>query len=47
MSIAGNTDKSSQEEFAVVVLKAKYEIRNFVYTLSFTKQMKLAGLYYK
>ena len=47
MSIAGATDQSSQEEYAVVVLKAKYEIRNFVYTISLTKQMKLAGLYYK
>jgi hypothetical protein len=47
MSIGGNTDKSSGEEFAVVVAKAQYEIKTFTFTISFTKQMKLAGLYYK
>ena len=47
MSIAGTKDKSSGEEFAVAVVKAKYEIKTFTYTISFTKQMKLAGLYYK
>lgn len=47
MSVAGSVDKSSGEEFAVVVVKAKYELKTFTYTISFTKQMKLAGLYYK
>lgn len=47
MRVAGYTDKSSKEEFAVVVAKAKYEIKTFTYTITFTKQMKLAGLYYK
>jgi hypothetical protein len=47
ISVGGATDKSSEQEYAVVVLKANYEIRNFIYTISFTKQMKLAGLYYK
>lgn len=47
MSAAGTTDKASNEEFAVVVAKAKYELKTFVYTISFTKQMKLAGLYYR
>lgn len=47
MSVAGFTDKSSKEEFAVVVAKVKYEIRTFTYTITFTKQMKLAGLFYK
>ena len=47
ISIAGSTNQSSGEEFAVVVVKAKYELRTFTYTISFTKQMKLAGLYYK
>jgi hypothetical protein len=46
MKIAGYTDKSSREEFAVVVAKAKYEIKTFTYTITFTKQMKLAGLFY-
>jgi hypothetical protein len=47
MSVAGKTDKLSEEELAVVVTKAKYEIKTFIFTISFTKQMKLAGLYYK
>lgn len=47
MSVAGSTNQSSGEEYAVVIVKAKYKIRTFTYTISFTKQMKLAGLYYK
>ncbi|NLO83113.1 MAG: DUF3887 domain-containing protein [Clostridiales bacterium] len=47
MSVAGWTDKKSEEEFAVVVARAKYEIRTFTFTITFTKQMKLAGLYYR
>lgn len=47
MSLAGQKDKTSEEEYAVVIAKAKYEIKYFVYTISFTQQMKLAGLYYK
>ena len=47
MSMAGTTDSSSGEEFAVVVARAKYQIKTFTFTISFTKQMKLAGLYYR
>lgn len=47
MTVAGSTDQSSGEEYAMVIVKAKYKIRTFTYTISFTKQMKLAGLYYK
>ena len=47
MSVAGTTDASSGEEFAVVVARAKYEIKTFTFTISFTKQMKLTGLYYR
>ena len=47
MSVAGTTDKSSGEEFAVVIARAQYEIKTFTFTISFTKQMKLAGLYYR
>ncbi|MFY9174372.1 MAG: DUF3887 domain-containing protein [Peptococcia bacterium] len=47
MSLGGTKDKASEEEFAVVIAKAKYEIKTFTYTISFTKQMKLAGLYYR
>jgi hypothetical protein len=45
--VGGITSKQSEEEFAVVVAKAKYEIKKFTYTITFTKQMKLAGLYYR
>jgi len=47
VSIGGQIDKASDEEFAVAVVKAKYEIKTFTFTISFTKQMKLAGLYYR
>ena len=47
LSVGGQKDKQSEEEFAVVVAKAKYANKNFIYTISFTKQMKLAGLFYK
>ena len=47
IAIGGKKDSSSQEEFAVAVVNARYEIRRFTFTLSFTKQLKLAGLYYK
>lgn len=47
LSMAGSKDKETEEEYAVTVAKAKYELKNFTYTLTFTKQMKLAGLYYK
>ncbi|NLW00958.1 MAG: DUF3887 domain-containing protein [Clostridiales bacterium] len=45
--IAGMTDKNSKEELAVVIARAKYEIKTFTFTITFTKQMKLAGLYFK
>ena len=47
ISVASTADKSTKEEFAVAVVKAEYEIKTFTYTISFTKQMKLAGLFYK
>jgi hypothetical protein len=47
MGVAGMTNKENNEELAVVVAKAKYENKSFTYTISFTKDMKLAGLYYK
>lgn len=47
ISVSGSKDKSSGEEFALVVVKAEYEIKTFIYTITFTKQMKLAGLYYR
>lgn len=47
MSIGGKQDKDSKEEFAISVTKAEYENKNFTYTITFTKQMKIAGLFYK
>ena len=47
ISVGGQKDKQSEEEFAVVVAKTNYENKNFIYTITFTKQMKLAGLFYK
>ncbi|HAF17858.1 MAG: DUF3887 domain-containing protein [Thermacetogeniaceae bacterium] len=45
MKVAGATENDT--EYAVVVAKAKYEKRSFTYTISFNKDMKLAGFYYK
>lgn len=47
INIAGATDKDTKVEYAVAVARAQYEKKAFVYTISFTKDMKLAGLYYK
>ncbi len=47
ISVGGSKDKDTEEEYAVAVAKTKYEHKNFIYTLSFTKQMKLAGIFYK
>lgn len=45
MSVVGATE--NDEDFAVVAAKAKYENKSFTYTITFNKDMKLAGLYYK
>lgn len=47
LSVAGASDKETKEEYAVAVAKAEYESKSFVYTISFSKDMKMAGLYYK
>lgn len=47
ISIGGSKDKESGEEYAVVVAKAKYKKKTFTYTITLTKEMKLAGLYFK
>jgi predicted extracellular nuclease len=47
ITVVGQKDKQSEEEFAVAVAKAKYENKTFIYTISFTRQMKLAGLFFK
>jgi len=47
ITVIGSTDKSTGEEFATAVVTAKYENQTFTYTISFNKQMQLAGLYYR
>jgi len=47
ISVVGSTDKSTGEEFATAVVTANYENQNFTYTITFNKQMQLAGLYYR
>ena len=47
VNVVGSTDKSTGEEFATAVAIAKYENKSFTYTITFNKQMQLAGLYYK
>jgi len=47
LSVRGITERSSGEKFAVVTVRAQYEKQTFVFTISFTEQMKLAGLYYR
>ena len=47
LRVMGSTDQTSGEAYAVVVVKAKYEIKSIIYTITFTKQLKLAGLYYR
>ncbi len=47
ISVAGTTDQASKEDLAVVVVTAQYELKRLTFTLAFTQQMKLAGLYYK
>lgn len=46
-NVAGATDKDTKEDYAVVAARAQYEKKALIYTISFTKDMKLAGLYYK
>jgi predicted methyltransferase len=47
ITVGGSTDKSTGEEFATAVVTAKYENQTFTYTITFNKQMQLAGLYYR
>lgn len=47
MTVIGSTDQSTGEEFATVITRAKYATKTFTYTISFNKDMQVAGLYYK
>lgn len=47
MTVNGSTDQSTGEEFATVTTRAKYAAKTFTYTISFNKDLQVAGLYYK
>lgn len=47
MTVIGSTDQSTGEEFATIITRAKYAAKTFTYTISFNKDMQVAGLYYK
>ncbi len=47
IQVAGHTDKKTKTEYAVAVAKAEYENKTLTYTISFTTDMKLAGVYVK
>lgn len=46
-AVAGSEDKDTEQEFAVAVVKAQYEERKAQYTISFDKNMKVAGFFIK
>ncbi|HZK09554.1 MAG TPA: DUF3887 domain-containing protein [Clostridia bacterium] len=47
ISNGSTTDKNTKEEFALSIIKTKYELKEITYTMTFTKQYKLAGLFMK
>ncbi|HOR12378.1 MAG TPA: DUF3887 domain-containing protein [Clostridia bacterium] len=46
-AVVGEMDKNSGEEYAVVVLQAKYEKKALVYTIAFDTDLWIVGLYIK
>lgn len=46
-AVTGSTDKDTDQEFGVAIIKVKYENRNAQFTISFNKDMKVAGFYIK
>lgn len=46
-AVTGTLDKDTDQEFGVAIIKVKYENRNAQYTISFNKDMKVAGFYIK
>lgn len=47
IEIGGGKNKDSNDDFAVAIVKTIYEDRNFTYTITFTEDMELGGLYCK
>lgn len=46
-AVTGSKDKDTDQEYAVCVVKVKYEKRNAQYTISFDEDMKVAGFFVK
>lgn len=46
-AVTGSKDRDTDQEFAVAVVKAKYEKRNAQFTISFDEDMKVGGFYIK
>lgn len=46
-AVTGSRDKDTEQEFAVAVVKVKYEKRKAQFTISFDEDMKVGGFYIK
>ncbi len=46
-AVTGSKDKDTEQEFAVAVVKVKYEKRKAQFTISFDEDMKVGGFYIK
>lgn len=46
-AVTGSRDKDTEQEFAVAVVKVKYEKRKAQFTISFDEDMKVGGFYVK
>lgn len=46
-AVTGSKDPDTEQEFAVAVIKAKYEKRKAQFTISFDEDMKVAGFFIK
>lgn len=46
-AVTGAKDPDTEQEFAVAVIKAKYEKRKAQFTISFDEDMKVGGFYIK
>ena len=46
-AVTGNTDKDTEQEFAVAVIRVQYEKRKAQFTISFDEDMKVGGFFIK
>ena len=47
VKVKGEKDKRSKEEFAAAILEVKHEHKIITYTITYNKEMKIAGILYK